>query len=612
MSKEMKKHIIYSWILLSVVVGMTSCEDFLTRDPKNKIGEFFNSENDLRIYSNGLTDSYLLGASVAVGESAYTDLCATKLSSDFYHPGIWNADKGSGWSSGNFSFLRQVNYMIENMDRAKENVSSEVWNHYMGVARFWRADAHMRKLKTFGNIPWIDHYLQPDDPLLYAGRDDREYVFHKILEDLDFAVENCMADEKALDKARINVNRYVALAYMARACLFEGTFRKYHDTNPSTGALWNNQYETADQLIKKAGDAALRIMDEGPYVLHTGDVKTAYSDLFISNVIQADEVIWGRSYSEELAVSHDITGQYNSSTWGQQYSPVKEFVRMYLKLDGTPVTNDQVSINEEFSNRDWRLSQTVNGPGHYYESLTGRKLKPTNFTHVFTGYAWVKWNQEKEDNYRAGALCYNALPIFRLGEMLLIYAESMEMQGLMSREVWNRTIGALRQRAGVTNIYPGDPAFRRDSWLYEYYTEDVKHSVPLSDVMLEIRRERAIEMAMESESRYDDLMRWNQGDLIERRYNHQGWRGIWISRADAQNGFEFNGVTYQVSRNSSHTESSYPVSNTGADSSFSLSEGTYGYLIYNYRLEWDDKMYLNPIPTSALNVNPALGQNAGW
>ena len=28
--------------------------------------------------------------------------------------------------------------------------------------------------------------------------------------------------------------------------------------------------------------------------------------------------------------------------------------------------------------------------------------------------------------------------------------------------------------------------------------------------------------------------------------------------------------------------------------------------------EWDDKMYLMPIPTNELQLNPALEQNPGW
>ena len=613
----MKRSILYMISMVAAATTLVSCDDFFNRNPhnKNSAENFLKTENDLRIYSNGLTNSYLLGTSVAIGNSAYTDLCATKLSTDKYHPGIWDANKGGGWGAGNWSFLRQVNYMIENMHRSQGNVSEETYAHYMGVARFWRADAHMRKLKTFGNIPWIDKYLQPDDPMLYAGRSDREEVFHKILEDLKFACENCLDTPDVLDDARISVNRYVALAYMARACLYEGTFRKYHDRNPSTNTVWTNSYENSEDILELASWAAEEIMKSGVYYLHnTGKPQTDYSDLFISNTIQKDEVIWGRSYSEELRVSHDITGSYNSSTWGQQYSPVKEFVRMYLNLDGTCVTNDAVNINKEFENRDWRLSQTVNGPGHKYISFAnGEQDKPTNFTHVFTGYAWIKWNQEHEDNYRAGALCYNALPIFRYGEILLIYAEAKYELGQMDESIWNQTIGALRQRAGVRNIYPGSSAYSRDTWLAEYYTDaNAQSPMQLDNIALEIRRERAIEMAMESESRHDDLMRWKMGWLIARRYENQGWRGIYVTEDEAKNGFEFNGRRYFLHRTASHSENSYPIANTGADASFSLTNGTYGYLVYNYQLEWDDCMYLDPIPESALKVNPNLGQNYGW
>ena len=606
------KKVIYVLAMTWAAITLVSCEKFLTRNPENKISAelFLSTENDLALYSNGLIDAALPETSIAIGDDAYTDFCATKLSSDVYHPGIWGADKGGGWSSSNFSFIRRCNYMIHNMDKARANVSDETWRHYMGVARFWRAYAHFLKLQTFGDIPWIDKYLQPDDPILFAGRDDREYVFHMILEDFEYASENCNDN---LELSRTNINRWVALAFMARACLWEGTYRSCHDINPSTGAFWNNSYETANEILAKAGSAADEIIESGVFSLHTGDVQTAYGELFNQNKVNAEEVIWGREYSEELAVSHDITGQDNSPTWGQQYSPTKEFVRMYLKTDGNPVTRDDVSITEEFEGRDWRMWQTVNSPGHKYQTLTGEIAdKPTKFNEVFTGYAWIKWNQEKAENYRAGAECYNALPILRYGEILLIKAEVAERLGQMSESVWTATIGALRARAGVASIYPGSAAYRADSWLRDYYMEDIQHSSMLTNTLLEIMRERAVEMAMESESRHDDLIRWNMGDLIERRYNHQGWRGIYITAAEAAGGIIFNGATYHVRVGGSHDEYNYPIANTGADQTFSLSNGSYGYLIYNYKLEWDDKMYVSPIPTAALNVNKNLGQNKGW
>jgi hypothetical protein len=152
-----------------------------------------------------------------------------------------------------------------------------------------------------------------------------------------------------------------------------------------------------------------------------------------------------------------------------------------------------------------------------------------------------------------------------------------------------------------------------DEWLRDYYTKDVLHPAALSDYLLEIRRERVTELMLEGQSRYDDLMRWNLGDLIERRYKHQGWRGIYITQEEAANGFQWGntGVTYTVSKTKKGSETNYKITGN-ADGAWSLSEGTYGYLIYNYSLVWDDMMYTHPIPQSALNVNPALGQNEGW
>lgn len=106
-------------------------------------------------------------------------------------------------------------------------------------------------------------------------------------------------------------------------------------------------------------------------------------------------------------------------------------------------------------------------------------------------------------------------------------------------------------------------------------------------------------------------MRWYLGDLIERRYKHQGWRGIYITPEEAASGIKWGNKTYTVSTSRNSNETNYKISGT-ANGNWSLSNGTYGYLIYHYDMEWDDMMYTHPIPQSALNVNPELGQNEGW
>lgn len=614
----MKRNFINIFIGAALTLTTSSCSDFLDRDPIDKVNadEWFTSENDLVFYANGLIQSYLPSESTIGLGDGYCDLVATKTSSDFYRPGIWNSSKQTGWAYSDWENIRRVNYMLENMTRSKDIVSSEVYNHFEGVARFWRAYFYYSKVRTFGDVPWIEKVFADTDEDLYAGRDSREYVMHKILEDLNFACENLQKSGSTYTKGKTLINKWTALAFKSRVCLFEGTYRKYHSVNPSTNTEWTNEFESSSDFLNEAVKASEELIAKGGFTLNdTDNPSYDYRTIFTSmNPSATNEVIWIREYSSSLSVFNELTWNVNSSTYGQQYAPTKDLVNMYLTLDGTPITTDKVCIADEFENRDWRLSQTVHSPGHTYQTNAGvTTLKPLNFTYTFTGYQFIKWSMEREENY-SKAKCENSLPILRLGEVLLNYAEAKAELGEMTEEIWKETVGALRERAGVKSIYPEDASYIEDVWLKNYYEDS---SLPLSNIQLEIRRERATELIMEMGLRVDDIYRWKLGNLVAKRStDNQGWRGIYISEEDYKDGFEFNGNTYGPVKGaqawSKTSATSYKIGTSTANSNFSLSEGNHGYLIYNYKLEWQDKMYLKPIPDAALTMNEALGQNYGW
>ena len=596
--------------ITAAALMLCSCVDLLDKQPANKFdaGSFFARESDLKLYSNGLINTALPDATdMALGEDRYTDICATKASKEMYW-GSYSAAKASNWSTSTWSFPRRVAYMLDNMPRCKESLTEEVYKHYEAVARFWRAWITMKRIKVFGDCYFIDKVLMPTDTLeLYSPRQDREEIFHKVTEDLEFACKNCLASGAGInDNSRIYINKYVALAYASRIFLYEGTYRKYHSVNPSTGRAWNGRYESSEDLLKLAEKYSKELVESNAFHLFTD-----YRSLFISSAIQPTEVIWGRTYSNELSVKHGVSFKYCSSTSSLLYSPTKEYVRMFLKTDGTPA-EEAISVTQEFTDRDKRLTASVLAPGRTMKKNDGSDpdFLP-NWNWTCGGYQWIKWVQLEETPMSGDTKSYNSIPIMRYAEVLLNYAEAAEELGHMDKSLWEKTIGELRRRGGVESIYPGDGNYVADQWLRDYYTQDVMHPVALSDNMLEIRRERVTELGMEGQSRYDDLMRWCLGDLIERRYNHQGWRGIYITQAEAASGINWNGTTYTISKSKKTSETNYKISGTD-DGAWSLSEGTYGYLIYNYKLKWDDKMYLQPIAQSALNVNPDLGQNNGW
>lgn len=601
---------------LAAIAALCSCEKFFDRQPEDKFDadRFFASKTDLQYYTNGLIDVALPSFdAVALGDDMYTDFCGTKDSESFLWPERYTAATASGWAYSNWGFLRQVAYMLDNMGNARENVSTEYYNHYEGVARFFRALSTFNKVKKFGDVYWIDHVVSPaDSAILYGPRQDREYVMHMVKEDLVFACENCLESGEGIrTPGCVYVNKYTAEALASRVFLFEGTYRKYHSVNPSTGKPWNGQYESAEDLLRLALKYSGNLVNDSPFTLHGN-----YRELFTSTTLPSDEVIWGRTCNEELGVAHKVTYKYCSTTSSKLYGPTKDYVMMFLGSDGKPLPSGEISVTKEFSARDKRLTACVLGPGQKMKNAKGETVDfAPDFTWTTTGYIWIKWVIPEYSPMNEGGTdkSLNSVPVFRLGEAMLNYAEAAEELGMLTQDIWDKTIGELRKvHGGISSApFPSSASYQKDQWLRDYYTVDVKHPVALSDAALEIRRERATELMFEEGHRYDDLMRWNMGDILERRYNHQGWRGIYISPEEAKSGFDFNGKHFSVSTSKTSNETNYKIT-TAADKNFTLSGGSYGYLIYNYKLQWDEKMYLYPIPVTAANVNPQLGQNEGW
>ena len=591
--------------------ALTSCEKFFTRSPWNEFDAetYFSNESQLRMYTDGFLNAWLPDYSETNGNDAYNDLIATKTSTDFFRADVsWDDAKQGSWSWG---WLRRINFMIQLMPKnAKGKVDDNTYNHYMGLARFWRAYNYMSRVKLFSDVPWVDIYLQPTDTtILYGKRDDREFVFHNIVEDLKFACENIDNRDFGAANTRNQVNKYVANAMAARILLYEGTFRKNHSVNPATNQPWKNNYETPDQILELAAQFAKYVIDSGAFKLYTGD----WSNLFLSNELITDEVLWGQVYLLESNGRHAYTRYFNSSTLGQQYSGTKELLHHFLNADGTPIATDEKTINEEFTGRDPRLAKTILGPGHKVKNLQGDEVDQSiNCTFCWTGYMIIKWCIPDQSHWQ-NSVDENCIPIMRYPEVLLIYAEAMNELGQFNEGIWNQTVGAIRQRAGVKASYPSAP----DPWLKEYYTKDLQNQ-HITDgneaVALEIRRERVTELCFEAESRQQDLYRWGICDIIPRRGGHgNGWTGLWLTENEVKNGFTFSGVKYTFNETvKKATENAYPISGTN-NSCWSLEKAGNGYfLVYNYKLKWEDRMYCRPIPTSAKVLNPNLGENYGW
>lgn len=414
---------------------------------------------------------------------------------------------------------------------------------------------------------------------------------------------------RALDAALIN--KWVALAFKSRVCLYEGTFRKYHSREPSSDKPWQAEYNADNKFLREAAAAAKEIMDKGPYSLVTGDVKTAYRSLFTSAGLLTQEVIFGREYSKELSAFHETSWYYYSPTYGAKIAMTKKFMNTYLTTRGTPFTDidgyQTIDFIREFDGRDARMAQTVISPT-YKMKISGReRLYSPNWKVTRTGYHPIKWSIDDDaDNVLSKAASWNSLPILRYAEVLLNYAEAKAELGEMDAAVWDQTIALLRSRAGVTPVVPD----KADPYMEAYFLNTVTDKW-----ILEVRRERGIELCLEMGLRWDDDMRWHMGDLLTSDNNP--WTGIWIGNTGYT--YDFTGQSTDDNgdpvpdfyiRPGEDTEHSIAISNTGANQTFSLNAA--GNIVWEYKRTWGEKKYLRPIPQTAITRNPNLEQNALW
>lgn len=599
----MKNNIIA--LILSASVLVVSCD--LAEQPKAKAGRdmIFGSETGLLTYTNGFYE-YLPDYDNAHKQNITMDNAA-KNATGTYEVGAYTTNTSTSWS---WSSIRNVNYFLKY--NTSSNVSEPIRNNYSGIARLFRAYLYFNKLVQYGAVPWIDIPLEPDSPELYKTQDSRDVIISKMIEDLDFAAQNITEDKITPNSNR--VNRWTALFFKSRVCLFEASFRKYHATGSKYGKEYLKDCKiTAEELYRQAADAAQEIIEKGPYRLYTGtpyaNGRGSYRELFISDNAVSQEVMLSLALDPVLQLG-EANWYYNSSTYGPHLCMTHAFAKTYLNLDGTPYNDKKgdtyKTFAEETSGRDYRLNQTIRGADYTCKDKEGVFVPtPANMTgHSLTGYQFTKYVMD-DISFDGGRTNYNDVPIARYAEVLLNYAEAKAELGTLTDTDWEKTIGALRGRAGITGGLDKKPT-TADPYMMSIYTGVT------DPVLLEVRREREIELILEG-LRLNDLKRWACGKLWETA----AWDGIYIPALNTPldlNGDGTNDVF--VTEDSKYSGPYKSIAMYTGDNLkvVKLADDTKGGYRLNYEISrvWNDNMYIYPIPEIVIQKNPNLKQNPGW
>ena len=582
------------------ILPFSSCSDFLDREPitKPEAGNFLTGAIQVENYINGLYMTLpsfsKFGLGVRSEEKNSDNIIAEKYDARLH--GQNNQFSGaSDWQTG-YQNLRKVNYFFHNYKVPEAQENEDVLS-LKGEAYFLRAYWHFDLLKKFGSIPVMDAFWDENATIagLQIPAKTRNEVARFILSDLVEAKNLLHSRGKY---SGIRINKEAAMVLAMNVALYEGTWEKYHSSDDFASSTNESNYFLGE-VINWGNELFGCRIDLYKTGQNPGD---AFAALFNSKDLSGmGEVLLWRKYSSDEGVFHDVNGNLKAGVVDSEGAAgiTQSLVDNYLNADGTFIdpTNEKFKdFKETFEGRDPRLIQTVMNEGAKFASATTAtpmhleeytdekkntisppKLAGDGNTRSLTGYhirlgidtTFVSGNGE------------TALPIIRYAEGLLAYAEAAAELEMWSDDIANKTLKALRERAGVKYLAPAKDANFTDFG----YT--------LTPVLQEIRRERRSELALQG-FRLDDLMRWKADKLIV------GKRGKGAYVGDESILFK----SYSPDNQKRIRERLTLDDNKWADPMA-------GTLPSGYQFH-ADRDYLLPIPPSELELNKKLKQNPKW
>lgn len=658
----MRKVFTASVILFGMLIAVSGCEDFLTREPLSTVTpeNYLQKEADLAAYTVGLYEFPTHGG-WSVGTFGYdngTDNQVTSNYSNIWVPGEYRVPQndsedldGEGWD---FKDIRQVNYFLETViprwKAGKLKGTERNIKHYIGEAYFLRAYEYFSKVKTFGDFPIIKKTL-PDKReklVAHSNRRPRNKVVHFILSDLDSAI-TLLSKQPPGGKNRIS--KWSALLFKSRVALFEATWYMYHRGTPFVpgGPDWPgeghfgnysiNLDKEIDFFLTQAMKAASRVAEHISLTRNSlahqnvsfpgyNSSENPYFMMFAAkNMGTYEEVLLWRDYSRDKGIIHHVSRYLNRTGGNTGYT--RGLVNSFLMQNGLPIyaANSGYAgddyLRDVIRKRDTRLQLFMKVPGQLqyidhkdaqgnsilieYPLITGLQSEQ-----CVTGYCVKKGFSYLYKQAHGGSTTGSI--VFRAVEAYLNYIEASYLKLGHINSKADKYWRAIRKRAGVNPNYMKTVQATNMQIEAKYDMAAYSSGKLLTDkILYNIRRERRNELIAEG-MRMADLKRWRALDQLKndpwivKGFKIWGPMQDWYSDSELVQPGESGTPTVSSQKDSKYL---LPYRVNLSNSNFVKDGYSWAYAHYLSPIAIEHFTATVPIDKSGIK-NSVLYQNPGW
>lgn len=470
-------------VLILMTLAVAACEEVdqpMTRDyPESS---FWKTEQDAldaltACYDNMYSSDHFFGNN-ALSDDAYNKADGfgnvSQISSGGYDGRTGRVAEAWGY---HYRGIRKCNLVLENADRVSGDAVKIA--RIKAEARFIRAFHHFQLATWYGDVPLVTKVLTLSEAKTITRTPRTEVIAH-VLQELETAETDLPTTYAATDRGRIT--KAAAIAMHARVNLYESE--------------WESVVTDCEKLINTTAN--------GTFSLY-GD----YQQLFAVASEYNPEVILDLQFGG--ARLYDAQRFFLPQNIGKLRSnlvPSESLVHDYIMTNGKAIDEAGSGYDEEnpYEDRDPRLQKTIiyhgakiiDFAGVEQTILTMPGSNPStnsieNQVASASGYYFRKYYDPTAVNYNSSI----NIILMRYADVLLMYAEAKNELGQMNATIWDKTIKAIRSRAGFTD----DAALDFDGAL----STDALRTI--------IRRERRIELAFEGLHIFD-IRRWQTAATV--------------------------------------------------------------------------------------------------